>query len=335
MSFFKFTVVSGKVVKMKLYNRITFYMVVLTILALFTQPNAIAQPTGRGGSRGGGGVRGDMNMGPGRGGDRGRGSGQGMPWIEREEPKDYQIDLILKAYSNRDPEGAKKLQEQRKEMSKDAFIQTLIRNAGREYFQLMSDERRYTTLLDWFEKYTADEATGIRDLREDNYELYKKRLDTLENKYWSIIHPRNGIPIQQELIPVKVKDVQLELKQNELVLQIRTIEDPNKKENLMASLTEVLSERYDLNVQQRIIQLKQIQKQIENLQKNVQFEMSQIDTIKDPNFKEAAIERQSEYVLNPGFFGSFPRGGRSGRGNRQPPQFTMPDVNDPNSSRTH
>jgi hypothetical protein len=329
-------VVSGKVVIMKSYDRITLYIVILAAIALVVLPNAIAQPSGRGGMRGGGGGggdrRGDMSMGPRRGGDQGRG-GPGMSWMGgREEPKDYQIDLILKAYTNRYPEGAKKLQDQRKTMDKEAFIQTLIRNATPEYYQIMSEERKYTPILEWSEKWVADEAKGIRDLMEVNYDLYKKRLDALENKYWSIIHPR--IPMPEELIPVRVKDVQLELKQNELVWQIRTTEDPNKKENLMASLTEIVTERYDLNIQQRTIQLDQIQKQIDSLRRSLEYEMNQIETSKDPNFAEAAIRRRVENLTNPIFFPGGPRTGRSGRGNR-PPQISRSDVNDPNSNRVH
>ncbi len=315
---------------MKSYNRITLYVVMLAVIAMVILPKAIAQPSGPGrGVRGGGGGRGDMMGGPpGRGGDRGRGGPGGMPWMGREELTDFQINLILKAYSNRDPNQAKKLEDQRKDMSRDAFEQTLIRYATPEYFQITTTERNYTYILNWCEKYVSDEAQGIKELKEVNYELYKKRLDTLDNKYRRIINmPASSTP--EELIPILVKDLQLGIKQGELVMQIRTADTQDKKDSLTADLKEVVSERYHLNIDQRNIQLKQIQKQIEGLQQNLKFEMNQIEVAKDPNVAEEAIDRRVSSILS-GFFGGFPRGNRPGHDNRTP-QYLRPDVIDPNS----
>ncbi len=335
---------------MKLNNRITLYMAVLVVLAMILLPYANAQMPSSSGQRGGGGRggrSGDMEMGPSgpmyeRGGDRDRGgpgpwmdggSGPWMdngpgPWMDRENLTEFQISLILKAYSTRNPTESKNLQDQRKDMSREAFIQTLInpRYAFSEYLQIMSEERHYTTILTWCEKWVADEAQGIKETKEDNYDLYKKRLDTLENRYRTIIYTNNP----EELIPVLVKDLQLRTKQDELLWQIWTADNQTKKDNLKASIKEVVSELYYLNIQQRIIQLKQIQNQIDRLQQNLQFEMNQIDILKDPNVAQEAIGQRTE-GLTAGRMGGFSmRGVRGGgRGNR-PPQFTTSDINDQN-----
>jgi hypothetical protein len=331
---------------MKLYDRITLCMVILAVIALILLPTAIAQIPGPGGPRGGGGDRagrgggrGDMDMGPsgtmpGRGGGGGRGGGPGT-WMNREELTDTQIDLILKAYSNRDPDEAKKLQEQRKDMTREAFIQTLVSptHAWSEYFQIMSDESRYTPILVWCEKWVADEAKGIRELKKDNYDLYKKKLDALENKYRSIIYMRDAT---DELIPVLVKNLQLGLKQNELVFQIWTAENQDKKESLTASLKEVVTEIYYLNIQRRTIELKEIQNRIESMQKYLKDQMSQIEIQKDPNVAKEEIQSRIDRLVNPtDFFGGFYRGGRPGRGGRGMPQFYRTDGNDPNSKPSH
>ncbi len=337
---------------MKLNNRITLYMAVLVVLAMILLPYANAQIPGSSGQRGGvggrGGRSGDMDMGPSglydRGGDRDRGgpgpwmdggSGPWMddgygPWMDRENLSDFQISLILKAYSTRNPTESKNLQDQRKDMSREAFIQTLIspRYAFSEYLRVMSDERHYTTILNWCEKWVADEAKGIKETKEENYDLYKKRIDTLENRYSPIIYTNNI----EELIPVLVKDLQLNTRQNDLVWQIRTADNQTKKDSLKASLRGVVSELYDLNIQQRIIQLKQIQNQIDRLQQNLQFEMNQIEIIKDPNVAQEAIDLRVDGLTSGrgGFMGGSMRGGRGGgRGNR-PPQFSTSDVNDQN-----
>lgn len=328
---------------MKLKDRITLYMAVSVVLAMILLPYANAQMPGSGGQRGGSGGRGgrsgDMEMGPSgpmyeRGGDRG-GPGSWMddgpgPWMDRENLTDFQISLILKAYSTRNPAESKNLQDQRKDMSREAFIQNLIspRYAFSEYLQIMSEERHYTTILNWTEKWVADEAKGIKETKEENYDLYKTRLDTLENRYRTIIYTNN----LEELIPVLVKDLQLNTRQNDLVWQIRTADNQTKKDSLIASLRGVVSELYDLNIQQRIIQLKQIQNQIDRLQQNLQFELNQLEIIKDPNVaKEAIDQRVGGLASRGGFMGGSMRGGRGGgRGNNRPPQFSSPDVNDQN-----
>ena len=328
----KITVVSGKVDNMKLNNRITLYMVALIVLVIVIQPFVIAQTGGRGGRGGGGdmmggGGRGGDRDGGGRGGDRDPRGGRGGPG-RREELTDIQIDLILKAYSNRDPDEAKKLQDQRKDMTREAFVQTLtsMRYAAPEFFQIMSDERRYTPLLEWCEKWVADEAKGIKELKKDNYDLYKKKIDALESKYRSIIYRRDAT---DELIPVLVKNLQLGIKQNELVFQIHTSNNQSKKDSLTASLKEVVSEIYALNIQQRTIELKEIQNRIENLQRYLKEQMNQIEMIKDPNVAEDEIIARTDRLLNP--FGGFYRG-RQGRGRGIPP-FPRPDadVNELNS----
>lgn len=323
-------------------------------------PIAIAQIPGTGGMRGGSGGRGgrgsgDMgpgvgsfdigpgsgplfDMGPGGGpsrGDRGRG-GPGS-WMDREDLTDFQIDLILKSFGSHNPTEEKKLEDQRKSMSRDAFIQTLMRTAIPDYFQIMSDERHYTQILNWCEKYVSDEAIGIKALKEENYNLYKRKLDSLENKYRSIIYRTTNTP--DELIPVLVKDLQLNTRQGELVWQIRIAENQEKKDSLIASLREVVSELYYLNIQQRTIQLKQIQSQIERLQKNLQFEMKQIETSQDPNVAEIAIEQRVEGLSNTNpsiLFGGPGRGGRPGGGsggrNNRMQQFSPPDNNDQNKN---
>ena len=190
----------------------------------------------------------------------------------------------------------------------------------------MSDERRYTPILDWCERWVTDEAKGIRELKEDNYELYKKSLEALENKYRLIIYGR----FTEEEIPVRIRDYQLQGRLGELIWQYRTAENQDKKDSIKADIKEVVSERYDLDNQLRTIQLQGLQRQIERLQQSVQFYMSQIDMRKDPNFAKVYIDGAVEGYCNPRPFGDGQRG--RGGGRRPPPGFTISDANDPNSN---
>ncbi|MEJ2647750.1 MAG: hypothetical protein P8016_04990 [Sedimentisphaerales bacterium] len=332
---------------MKLYNRITLFMVILAVAALVSLPASIAQPpgSGRGGQRAGGdrtgrsGDRGDgrgaadrPNRGGGRGdvGPGGRSGGRGGPQrMSREELTDAQIDRILKAYSERDPEGAKRLQEQRTTMTRERFQQALTMAAWAETFAERDQYREYNRILELCEKCMPDEAKGIRELRDTNYDLYKQRLDSLRDKY-RMIWPRITSPrTPQELVPVIVRDFQLGNKERELSWQYANTTDPEDKESILANIRDVVSARYDLGVQQREIQYKQIQKEMDALKTRLDAEMKAVEKMKDPQARETGISFRVDSVISPRPWGQ--------RGFPQffsPPEYPAPDrasSNDPNS----
>ena len=252
-------------------------------------PYAMAQNPGRGGrSPGRGGDRGNIDSM--RGGGRGGIGRGGFPSRRDGELTDEQIDLILKLYStNHSKEETEQLQEQRKTLSRERFISTLRNAAWPEYIQVMMDERQYTPLLDQFEKYIPDEATGIRELKSENYDLYKKRIDILASKYRSVIPARPGTP--EALIPIQVRKLQLDNEQRDLVMQYwNPSTTDEKKQTILASLKEIITERYELNVQQRVIQYQQIQKEIDRLQEMLAEQMKQVEIWNDIDFKTNEID---------------------------------------------
>ncbi|MBN1975501.1 MAG: hypothetical protein JW787_17825 [Sedimentisphaerales bacterium] len=292
---------------MELNNRITLYMALLVIIGTVLLPCAIAQNGGRGsrdgGSRGGdrgdmmggggrGGDRGDMMGGGGRGGDRGdiRGGGRGGLPFQDEILTDAQIDRIIKMYSMmHSPQDVKTLQDQRKIMSKEQFTMTLRGTAFFEYRNVMMEEEEYLTSLKWVEKFTPDEAKGIRELRDENYDLYKRRLDSLREKYRSLMNrPRTS----DELMHVLVSDLQLELKERDLTRQYWMATDPVKKESISTDLKDVLHKRYDLIVKQKEIQYTDFQNQLKRLQESVDTQLKDINTWKGEDFKENEINQR-------------------------------------------
>ncbi len=335
--------VSGKVKKMDSYNRITLYMVVLIVLALVFLPCTIAQTGGRndmgnmggdrgmmgGAGRGGvGGDRGMMGGSSGRGGgigDSRGGRGRGGPQINRDEQlTDQQIDRIIKSYSEKhSQEEVQQLQEQRKTMSRDRFMITLMSTASWETIEEIREDREYTPKLQTLEKFMTDEAKGIRELQDENYSLYKQRIDSLYNKYRPIWQKITNPGTPEELIRVIVQDFQLQNKERDLTRQYIFAQNQEQKKSLLPSLEDVINKRYDLIVTQKEIQYQQIQDELKKLQDRVELQLKDVERWKDEEFKRKEVERELNTITNPPSF----RGGGPFRPNMG---FFMSGPNEPN-----
>ena len=276
-----------------------------------------------------------MFSGSGRSGDPTRSGRMGMPGrgqFQEETVTDAQIDRIIKMYSSRhSPQETQTLEDQRKTLSREQFIRTLRNTAFFEYMDTMREEGEYKDLLNWFEKFTPDEAKGIKELKDENYDLYKKRLDTLRNKYRSLIINSRA---SDELMRVLVSDLQLELKQRDLTMQYWTATDPGKKESISADLKDVISQRYDLIVKQKEIQYTDFLKRLQRLQEDIDAQLKDINTWKETDFKAKEVETQlKNLTTTPTIFR------RSPFGPSQPPWIPrnnpMPGTNtnsEPNST---
>ncbi len=322
---------------MKLNNRITLYMFFLIILVMVIQPCLFAQGGGRGGRggdrgdmMGGGGPGGERDMmgGGGRGGDRDMRGGRGGPGrggfpFQEEAVTDAQIDRIIKMYSTRhSPQELKTLEDQRKSMNRDQFVMLLRNTAFWETAEVMREEREYRGILEWCEKFTPDEAKGIRETKDENFDLYKKRLDSLRNKYRSLYdRPRTS----DALMHVLVLDLQLNNKERDLAWQYwNPATDAAKKESILTDLKEVVSNKYDNNVKRREIQYQEIQKEIERLQQMVVSQMNEVNTWKDPTVRENEIQRQINNYKEPR---TNRRGMTFGPPSFFPPVVPMPGTN--------
>jgi ribosomal protein L29 len=281
-------------------------MVVLVVLAMLILPCANAQMGGRSsrGGMGSGMVGAERDGGPGsrngdrdyrRGGGRGRPGGRGgMQSIE--DLSENQIDRILKQLSMRDMIIAEQLEELRK-TNKEQFKNDFKKHAFPEIMNVMREDRDYRRILVWCEKYVADEAKGISELKEENYELYKKRLDALKDKYFSLIYNRR---ISDKLMHISVRDLKLNIKLWDLAREYRNSSlNQEQKESIESELEEVLNEQYDLNIQKRIIQYQDIQDEIKRLEKLVEKQIEDVNEWKDPEFKENEIKNRFEGIIKP------------------------------------
>ncbi|MBN2590949.1 MAG: hypothetical protein JXA96_13875 [Sedimentisphaerales bacterium] len=287
---------------METSNRITLYKVILVVLVMLNIPFAIAQSSGRSGSRGGmsSGMRGEGGPGS-RGGDM-RGGGRSGPGrrgmtYQDEELSESQIDRVLKQLGTYNPNQVKQLEELRK-TDKEQFLNELKIYAFPQILNITREDREYAGYLEWFEKYVPDEAAGIRDLKEENNNLYKKRIDTLLDKYRSLVFQPPSV--SEEKMRLNVRDVQLSIKQRELSMQYwnPTITQ-EKKESLLSDIEEVVSEQYDQGIKHMKVDLEEIIKRIEVLQASVDQQIEEVKKWENPEFKKKETDNQIRIITEP------------------------------------
>jgi hypothetical protein len=316
----RFTVVSGKDKKMESYNRITLFLTISALLILSFLPCTFAQNNNRGTRRGGTEEEARFGMsidsGPARGGGGGgRGArrdpsrGERVRGFLRDDLTDEQIDRVLENYSRRDPTQAENLKEHRKELDKESFLKELQFNAFIEYATELREERERTERLEWLKKYVPEEAKDIEAAKDESFELFSKKLQTAYLKYREIIEAFP--PHSEALIPVLVSDLQL---RNELLDLGRRyiftpITDTDAREKLETRITEIIGQRYDLEVRQKEIKLDQVKSEVETLKNLITSKENEIKSDKEEEVRSDAIQRDVDRILNPrGFRGGGGRG---------------------------
>ena len=243
-------------------------------------------PGGRSGERG-------EREGRGGSGDRTRGDSRpGRADVRRwPELTNEQIDSILGELTKRDPNTAKGLAELRK-TDLNEFRSELLRVAGPRIIMQSWDNRRRKEFLEWIEKYVPNEAEELARLKEKEPELYTQKY-RLTLRRWGRIYDRTRR--NPEFAKVLVLDVQLSERESELIVKYKAAEGEDDKNELMAQLDEVASDRYDLIVRQKQMEYEQLLRRLEALQNQVKASIEEIKIYRTDEFKDEKIkERMKE-----------------------------------------
>ena len=243
------------------------------------------QTRSTGGGRGARGGLGDRS----RGGLRpGRPEGRGWP-----ELTDEQIDSVLEELAKRDPNTAKQLAELRKTDTNE--FRSELRNAARpeigRVIMRIWTERRREEFLEWLEKYVPKEAEDLARLKDKEPDLYTQKYELTWRKYDRIYERTRRNP---ELAKVLVADLQLQERERELRSKYRTAKAEEDKNELMAQLEEVVSDRYDLIVRQKQMEYEQLLRRLEAMQNMVKASLKDIKEWSTDEFKEKSINERLE-----------------------------------------
>jgi len=157
----------------------------------------------------------------------------------------------------------------------------------------MGMHRRHGELLEWLEKHHPEEAGRLRDMRADRPELFERRMGLGLKKYGRILEAMRENP---ELAEVLKQDLELKQQRDELLREIETADDDERRE-LIGELEEVISSRFDLIVRRKQIEYEQLLRKLERLKKRVEESEAKVDKWKDTAFKKESVKARLEELV--------------------------------------
>ena len=152
-------------------------------------------------------------------------------------------------------------------------------------------QRKHEEYLDWLKENYPEEAQELEKVRQENPELYMRRVMHSGRKYGRIAEAAKDNP---ELAAVLKEDLELKDERDEIIQKLRSAEDGDK-EALTAELKEIISKRFDLIVQRKQLQHKQLLEKLEKLKK--QIEESETEAAKWEATKDEKVESRLKELI--------------------------------------
>ncbi len=226
------------------------------------------------------------------------------------------VNRLLKRIGDTDPEKAAQLKQLQKE-DPYAFqkeIHDMLQNArpqrgehsgrrgrpadirgNREAGERIDEIiEKHTEYLEWLEANYPEEAESLDEVREESPRMYTRRLGLSIRKYGRIAKASKENP---ELAEVLKEDLALNQKRNDLIEQIRDVNDSQQQETLTAELKEVIEQKYDVLLKRREIAYQQLEEKLKDLQDQLDKSYERLETWRDPQFKQAEVQKRLEKIL--------------------------------------
>jgi len=153
----------------------------------------------------------------------------------------------------------------------------------------------YEEYLQWLQSNYPDEAKELAGLKEQNPQLYMRKLDLSFRTYGKIAETARENP---ELAGILKEDLELRKQTDKLLGRIKTAADEEKKQQLVKELEGVVSARFDLIVKRTQIQYQQLNKKLEQLKEGVKENAAKVEKWKDPEFKKQSVKARMEELLS-------------------------------------
>ncbi len=221
------------------------------------------------------------------------------PWWQRDLTDDV-VERIMKGLQQRNPAKAKELSELRQK-DPERF-KAELREQGRPEIDQIASERlqarrqeRHTKFLEWLKNNYPAEEQALAKLKEANPQLYVTNSERLLNQYGYIFDAASSSP---ELGNVLKEDLELKKRAVQLCKQIRNEKSDAKKQALGAELQDVLGRRYDLIVRSKEIGYEQLQKKLDELQKQVREGKDEITKWRDGKIKQENIRQRMKTLMD-------------------------------------
>lgn len=164
---------------------------------------------------------------------------------------------------------------------------------GRESSAMM--RYRQAEFLEWLQDNYPEQAEELAELREQNPQLYMRKLALSFETYGKIAEVARENP---ELAKVLKEDLELKKRRDSLLSRIKDTTDDKKKQQLVKELEEVVSARFDLIVERTRIRYEQLSKKLERLKEELKQSEAKVEKWKDPEFKKQNVKARLEKLLS-------------------------------------
>jgi len=209
-----------------------------------------------------------------------------------------EIILFLKELKESDPKKAKELTNLRKkdpEKFREEFRKT-VREHWAKRIESWRNRRR-TEFLEWLGKAFPKKAQYLEKLKTTEPALYAEKYEDIRDKYWRIFEESRRNP---PLAEVLIAEMELDERQEILLKKIKAAKNEQQKNNLMAQLEEVVSNKYDLLIRKRIIAYEFLIKRIEELQRELNKSREEITIFQDVKIKAQNVKERLEELTETG-----------------------------------
>jgi hypothetical protein len=149
--------------------------------------------------------------------------------------------------------------------------------------------------LQWLQNNYPDEAKELAALKEQDPQLYARKLALSFKTYGKIAEIARENPALAEVLK---EDLELRKQTDKLLGRIKAAADEEKKQQLVKELEGVTSARFDLIVKRTQIQYGQLNKKLEQLKEEVKESEARVEKWKDPEFKKQSVKARMEELLS-------------------------------------
>jgi hypothetical protein len=149
--------------------------------------------------------------------------------------------------------------------------------------------------MKWLMENYPDEATKLKELKDQDFERYTRAVMVRGRKYWPIFEASKDNPRLAELLK---EQLALKEQRAELIKQIKATTDEKEKQQLTADLEKILGQSFDLIVKRKQLACDDLTKKLTELQKEVVQKKAEIEKWKSKEFKNDKVKQRINELLS-------------------------------------
>jgi hypothetical protein len=155
------------------------------------------------------------------------------------------------------------------------------------------EERRLSEedILNWVRQHVPQEISDLQVLKRENPREYEEQLHWIAEKIQHLEHVKQQYPeMYDRLIEVE----KLEHQSWKMAEEIPRIRDAEKKKQLTAQLRDVLEKIFEIRLEERSLEIKELEKELDKMKALIEKRKAMKDTIINRRLKELIPSPENE-----------------------------------------